>query len=94
MEENDEEEKEPIDTEFTERKADPESDENAFDFRLSDVQGEEVNDIANTNFIESLKSKRWEEFFKKVTGGLYDYYGILPKEKDKFEKIFWNNFEY
>ena len=37
MEENDEEEKEPIDIEFTEQKADTENEENAIDFRSLDV---------------------------------------------------------
>ena len=52
-EENEDEEKEQIDIEFTEQKADPENDENAIDFRWSDVQEEEV-DIDKANFIESL----------------------------------------
>ena len=37
-EENDEEEKEPIDIEFTGQKAGPYNDENAIDFRWSGVQ--------------------------------------------------------
>ena len=38
LEENDEEEKEPINIEFTEQKTDPYNDENAIDFKWSDVQ--------------------------------------------------------
>ena len=46
LEENDEKEKDPIDIEFTEQKTDPYNDENAIDFRLSDVQEEDEKDIA------------------------------------------------
>ena len=41
MEENDEDEKEPADIEFTERKVDTENYENAIDFRWLVVQGED-----------------------------------------------------
>ena len=46
MEENEDEEKESINIEFTERKTDPENDENAIDFRWSDVQEDDEEDIA------------------------------------------------
>ena len=33
------------------------------------------------NLIESLQKQAEEEsFFKRVTGGLFDYYGIVPKK--------------
>ena len=54
MEENDEEEKDPINIELTEQKAEPYNDENAFDFRWPDVTEEDEEDIALVNFIESL----------------------------------------
>ena len=63
-EENDEEEKEPIDIEFTEQKTDPENNENVIDFRWSDVQ-EDEEDIALVNFIENYKSKLMRKKFQK-----------------------------
>ena len=56
-EENDWEEKEPINIELTEQKTDPYNYENAIDFRWSDVQEEDQKDIALTNFIESLQKQ-------------------------------------
>ena len=50
LEENDEEEKEPIHIELNEGKTDPYNDENAIDFRWSDVQKNE-EDIDLANFI-------------------------------------------
>ena len=61
-------EKESIDIEFTEQKADPENDKTAIDFRWSDVL-EEYEDIANANFIDSYKTNWWKKFQKKVTRG-------------------------
>ena len=51
-EENYEEEKEPIDIEFTEIKW-PWNDKNAIDFSWSDVQQEDDEDITLANFIEN-----------------------------------------
>ena len=82
LEENKEE---AIDIEFTEQKADTDNDENVIDFRWSNVKGEEEEDIAKTKLIESLQKQADEEIFpKKVTGGLFEYYGIVPKEKKKY----------
>ena len=70
--------------EFTEQKADTDNDENVIDFRWSDVKGEDEEDIAKAKLIESLQKQADEEIFpKKVTGGLFDYYGIVPKDKKK-----------
>ena len=44
---------ESIDIEFTDQKACPENDENGTDFRWSDVQEGDEEDITNANFIES-----------------------------------------
>ena len=55
LEKNDEEEKEAIDIEFSEQKADTDNDENMIDFRWSDVQEEDEEDIAEANLIESLQ---------------------------------------
>ena len=63
--ENDEEEKEPINTEFTEQKTEPYNDENAIEFRWSGVKEEDEEDIALTNFIECLQKKTDEEIFSK-----------------------------
>ena len=60
-EENDEEEKEPINIEFTEQKIDPYNDENAIDFKLSGVKEEDEENIALDNFIESLQKQTDEE---------------------------------
>ena len=49
-EEKDEEEKEPINIELTEQKADSYNDENAIDFKWPGVQ-EDKEDIALVNFI-------------------------------------------
>ena len=67
MEENDEEEKEPINIELTEHKTDPYNDENTIDFKLSNVKEEDLEDIALANFIENCKSKLMRKFPKKVT---------------------------
>ena len=62
LEENDEEEKEPVDLEFAEQKADPYNDENAIDFRWSDVK-EDEEDIALANFNKNLQKQADEESF-------------------------------
>ena len=62
-------------------KAGPDSYENAFGFRWSDVQGEDEEHIANANFIVRFQIKLIWKFNNKITGGLFDYYGIVPKEK-------------
>ena len=61
LKENDEEEKKPIDIDFTEQKTDP-CNENAIDFRLSDVKEENREDIALVNFIESLQKQADEVY--------------------------------
>ena len=53
-EEKDEEEKELIDIELTEQKSYSYNDEKAIDFRWSDLQEEDEEDIALANFIENL----------------------------------------
>ena len=69
LEENDEEEKEPINIELTDQKTDPYNDENSIDSKWSDLTEEDEEDIALANFIESLKKKQTDEeiFQKKVT---------------------------
>ena len=64
LEENDEGEKDPIEVEFTEQIADPNNDEYAIDFRWSDVQKEDEEDIALANFIESFQKQTDEVFIK------------------------------
>ena len=51
LEENDEEEKEPINIELTDQKSDPYNDENAIDFKWPGRQEEGEEDIALVNFI-------------------------------------------
>ena len=65
LNENDEEEKEPINIELTEQKTDPYNDENTIDFRWSDVQEEEYENIALENFNESLQKQADEKIFIK-----------------------------
>ena len=68
LEENDEEEKEPINIELTDKKTDRYNDENSIDSKWSDLTEEDEEDIALANFIESLKKANWwEHFSKKVT---------------------------
>ena len=68
MEENDEEEKKPINIELTDQKTDPYNDENSIESKWSDLTEEDEEDIALANFIESLKkSKLMRNFSKKVT---------------------------
>ena len=62
LEKNDEEEKEPINIDLTEQKADHYNNENAIHFRWSDVNKED-KDIALTNLNESLLKQTDEEFF-------------------------------
>ena len=54
LEQNDEKEKEQIKYWVYWEKSDPSHDENAIDLRWSDVNEEDEEDIALTNFIESL----------------------------------------
>ena len=54
------------------------NDENAIDFRLSDLQ-EEV--IAWLTSLRASKSKLMRKIFKKMTGWLFDDCGIIPNEK-------------
>ena len=61
LEENDEEEKEPINIELTEQKTDLYNDENSIDSKWSDLIEEDEEDIALANFIESLKKKQTDE---------------------------------
>ena len=56
------EEKDSIDIEFTDQKADPENDENAIDFRLSDVKEE---DITKANLMKGCNSKLIKKIPKK-----------------------------
>ena len=71
MEENDEEEKELINIELTDKKTDHYNDENSIDSKWSDLTEEDEEDIALVNFIESFKkSKLMRKFFQKVTGWL------------------------
>ena len=82
MEENEKEKvKEQIDIEFSNKNADPENNENAIDFRWSGAQEEDSRDIASANFIESFQKQADYEIFTKITGGLFDYYYIISKEK-------------
>ena len=55
LEDNDEEENEPINIELTEQKTYPYNDENAVDFKWSDVKEEDEIDIALANFIKCLQ---------------------------------------
>ena len=79
MEENDEEEKEPIHIELTKQKTDPNNDENAVDFKWPDVQKDE-EDISLANFNQSLQKQTDEENLEKITGWLFDDCGIEPNE--------------
>ena len=56
LEENDEEENEPINIELTDKTIDPYNDENTIDSKWSDLTEEDEEDIALANFIESLKN--------------------------------------
>ena len=64
MQENDEEEKK-INIELTEQNTEPYNDENAIDFKLSDVKEEDEKDIALVNLIESSKKQPDKENFLK-----------------------------
>ena len=55
MEKNNEEEKKPIDIEFNKQNVGFENNENDIDLRLSDVQEDDREDIAQANFFESLQ---------------------------------------
>ena len=56
MEENDEEEKEPIDFEFIKQNTGPENYENAFHLKWSGIQEENDEDIVKANFNERFKT--------------------------------------
>ena len=75
---------------FRNKKTGPENDENFIDFRWSDVQEGDEEDIAEINFIESLQSKLIRKISQKVTRGFFDNYGtvLLKKLKRSFLKYF------
>ena len=56
---------EPINIEFIDQTTNPYNDENAIDFKWSDVIEEDKEDIVLTNFIESLQKLTDEESFPK-----------------------------
>ena len=88
---NNNSEEEAVGIEFIEQKAD---DENAIDFRWLDIRGEDEEEIAKANLIKSYKRKPTKNFSKRVTRGLFDYYGIITKEtKQKKEDLLYNKFE-
>ena len=71
MEENDEEEQEPINIELTDKKTNPYNDENSIGSKWSDLTEEGEEDIALTNFIESLKIRKlMRKIFQNLTGWL------------------------
>ena len=59
LEENDEEEKEPINIELTDKKTDPYNNENSIDSKWSDLTEENEEDIALASLIESLNKANW-----------------------------------
>ena len=63
LEENDEEDKDPINIQLTEQKTDSYNDEYAIDSKLSDLIEEDEKDIALANFIWACKSKLMRNFF-------------------------------
>ena len=65
LEEKDEVEKEPIDIELTEQKADPEMMKMLLTLNDQAVQEEDEEDIALANFIENYKTRRREIFCRK-----------------------------
>ena len=64
LEENGEEEKEPINIEITQQKTDSYNEKNIIDFRCSNIK-EDKEDIALANFIESLQKQTDDEIFSK-----------------------------
>ena len=66
LEENDEEEKKTIDVKFTEQNAYPKMLKNSVDFKKLDIQGEDMEDIAQANILRVYKSKLMNIFYKKI----------------------------
>ena len=85
---SDEEVREEVGIEFIEQKSDPKNNENVIEFSWLEIQGKDEENIAKINLIGSLQKQADVEIFpKRVTGKLFDYYGILPKEeKQKIRK--------
>ena len=76
MEEKDEKEKEPINIELTEQKTDPYNDENAIDFRWSDVQEEDEEDITLLSICDApggCSSWTWTGIWDDVRNPLSDF---------------------
>ena len=67
--------------EFTEQKTDPKNNKNAIDFRWSDIRREDKKTLLRLTLMRAYKIKLIKIFIKKVTRGLFDYCGIVPKEK-------------
>ena len=66
LEENDEEEKEPINIELTDKKkTDPFNDENSIDSKWSYLTEEVEEDIALANFLRAWKKQTDEKIFPK-----------------------------
>ena len=79
LEENDEKEKEPIDLEFVEQKADPYNDENSIDYKWSDVNEEEIKILLWQTSLRTCKSKLMKRF--SIKKKLLNDCGIVPNEK-------------
>ena len=58
-------------------------------FKWSNIRGENEEDIAKANLIESLQKQAYKEIYpEKVAGGLFDYYGTILKEiKQKIRRF-------
>ena len=92
LEENDEEEKEPINIELTDKKTDPYNDENSIDSKWSDLTEENEEDIVLANFIESLnKSKLMKKFFQKSNLMIAVSYIMKRKIKKIFYEVISNS---
>ena len=63
LKESDADENEPIDTEFTERMADPDIYDNAIDLWWSDVQWEDEEHIVKANWLRTHNNKLMTKVF-------------------------------
>ena len=81
LEENDEEEKEPIDIEFIKQNADPEMMKMLSTLNDQEFKKKMRKTLLWLTSLKITKASWWVIFPKKITRWLFDDWGVVPNEK-------------
>ena len=88
MEENEDKEKEGIDIEFIEQKADTGNDEMLLTLDNQMYKEKTRKTLLRLTWLKAYKSKLMKKFYpKKVTRGLLDDNAFVPNEKEKLRRF-------